>query len=72
MLFPERLETERLHLERFYHDTVDVFEYHEVRSRHEPDIEEAEYLPWDPHGTVIDHHRYTVTSEQYRHTAGGE
>ena len=53
MLFPERLETERLHLERLCHDTVDIFEYHEVRSRHEPDIEEVtEYLPWDPHGTV--------------------
>ena len=53
MLFPERLETERLHLERLCHDTVDIFEYHEVRSRHEPDIEEVtEYLPWNPHGTV--------------------
>ena len=53
MLFSGRLEAERLHLERLCHDTVDIFEYHEVRSRHEPDIEEVtEYLPWDPHGTV--------------------
>ena len=25
-----------------------------------------------PDGTVIDHHRYTVTSEQYHRTVGGE
>ncbi len=53
MLFPEEIETERLRLRRLCHNTVDVFEYHELCSYHEPAIEEVtEYLPWDPHKTV--------------------
>lgn len=52
-LFPRRLETDRLELERLCHDTVDVFDCYERRSRHEPGIEEVtRHLPWDPHETV--------------------
>lgn len=53
MLFPERIETERLRLERLCLDTVDCFEYYECCSRHEPAIDEVtRYLPWDTHETV--------------------
>jgi ribosomal-protein-alanine N-acetyltransferase len=52
-LFPHRLGTDRLELERLCHDTVDIFECYRRRSRHEPDIEEVTaFLPWDPHETV--------------------
>ena len=53
MLFPEEIETERLHLRRLCHETVDLFEYHELCSHRESGIEAVtEYLPWDPHETV--------------------
>lgn len=53
MLFPEELETERLHLEQLCHDTVDVFAYYECCSHNEPAIEEVtRYLPWNTHKTV--------------------
>lgn len=52
-LFPERIETERLHLERLAQDTVDVFEYHDLCSGERTDIEAiTRYLPWDPHESV--------------------
>lgn len=53
MIFPPELETERLRMERLCPETVDVFEYYERCSNHEPAIEEVtRYLPWDPHETV--------------------
>lgn len=53
MLFPEKIETDRLHLEQLCHDNVDVFAYYECCSHHEPAIEEVtQYLPWDTHKTV--------------------
>ncbi len=64
MLFPEELETERLHLERLSRETVDVFEYYELCSHHEPAIEEVtEYLPWDPHETVKETEDYLAELE---------
>lgn len=52
MLFPAEIETDRLHLRRLSR-SVDVVEYYECCSAHEPAIEEVtRYLPWDPHGTV--------------------
>lgn len=51
-LFPTELTTERLHLERLCHDTVDTFEYYRHCSRHNPSIEEVTArLPWSPHET---------------------
>jgi hypothetical protein len=64
-LFPHRLETDRLELERLCHDTVDIFECYRRRSRHEPDIEEVTaFLPWDPHETVGETADYVDELEQ--------
>jgi RimJ/RimL family protein N-acetyltransferase len=53
MLFPDEIETSRLRLQRLYPETVDIFDYYEVCSSHEPAIDEiTQYLPWDPHETV--------------------
>lgn len=53
MLFPPELATDRLALRRLCHETVDVFDYHEICSRREPGIDAiTEYLPWEPHETV--------------------
>lgn len=59
MLFPETLETDRLRLERLSHDTVDLFEYHQHCSEHEPGIADVtRYLPWGIHGTVQETSEY--------------
>jgi len=55
MLFPEEIATERLRLERFCHDAVDVFEYYERFSRREDDIEDVtRFFPRGPHETLQD------------------
>jgi hypothetical protein len=51
-LFPERIETDRLVLEAFTRENVDVETLYRHSSRHNPHIEEiTEYLTWDPHET---------------------
>lgn len=51
-LFPRRLETDRLELQRLCHETVDAREYYERCSEHNAHIDEVtRYLPWDPHET---------------------
>ena len=51
-LFPERIETGRLALERLARENVDVHEFYRLCSRHEPDIGEVtRYLTWTPHAT---------------------
>lgn len=51
-LFPERIETDRLVLERLCRGNVGVDEFYRIASRHEPDIEEiTQYLTWNPHRT---------------------
>lgn len=53
MLFPPEIETDRLQFRRLCHETVDVFDYHEVCSQQESGIEDVtEFLPWDVHETV--------------------
>lgn len=65
VLFPEEIETERLSLERLCHDAVDVVEYYELCSRHEPSIEEVtRYLPWNPHETVKETSDYLADLEE--------
>lgn len=65
MLFPEAIETERLHLERLCHDNVDIFDYYGYCSHHEPSIEEVtRYLPWDTHETVKETKDYIDELEQ--------
>jgi ribosomal-protein-alanine N-acetyltransferase len=52
-MFPDRIETDRLLLERLSPETVDINAYHRCCSRHEPGIDAVtEYLPWNPHETV--------------------
>lgn len=65
MLFPEKIETERLQLSRLCHENVDVFEYYECCSSHEPAIEEiTRYLPWDTHKTVKETKEYIDELEE--------
>jgi len=64
-LFPERIETERLRLERLGHEHVDVFEYHELCSGERTDIEAiTRYLPWDPHESVKETSEYLDSLER--------
>jgi ribosomal-protein-alanine N-acetyltransferase len=54
-MFPERIETDRLILERLSHETLDVFEFYRVCSDAdgtEAMTEVTQYMPWDPHETV--------------------
>lgn len=65
MLFPERIETDRLNLIRLCHDNVDVFAYYECCSDHETAIEEVtQFLPWDTHETVKDTKDYIDDLEE--------
>ncbi len=65
MLFPESIETDRLHLQRLCHGTVDVLEYYRCCSDHEQGIEEVtRYLPWDPHESAKETNEYIDSLEQ--------
>lgn len=51
-MFPERIETDRLRLERLCHETVDVFELYECFAAGD-DLEDVfEYVPQNPYRTV--------------------
>jgi len=52
-MFPETLETDRLRLERYCHDTATPREVYDAFGRPSPTVEaETEFLPWDPLDTV--------------------
>ena len=51
-IFPKRIETDRLRLERLSRETVDVFELYRICSSDEGIDQVTSYLPWDPHDTV--------------------
>ncbi|WP_254864187.1 GNAT family N-acetyltransferase [Halovivax gelatinilyticus] len=55
-MFPESIETDRLRLERFCHETVDVFELYEAfAARHAEGVDEVfEYVPQSPYATTKD------------------
>lgn len=58
-MFPREIETERLRLQRLCNETVDLFDYYELCSQHEPSIEDVtDYLPWNPHETVKETEEY--------------
>lgn len=61
-MFPERIETERLRLERISHDIVDVFSLNEFYSNGDETAEMWEY--WNPHDTVKETHDYLDEAEQ--------
>lgn len=50
-MFPDRIETDRLVLERLCHDTVDVFELYDRFSGGEADAEVFDHVPQDPYRT---------------------
>jgi RimJ/RimL family protein N-acetyltransferase len=57
-LFPETIETERLHLERLDR-AVAVRELYRHANEDAPHIDEVtEYLPWQPHATMNDTREY--------------
>lgn len=63
-MFPECIETERLHLERISHDTVDVFALHEFYSIGDETAAMFEYWDSDPHDTVKETYDYVDEAEQ--------
>lgn len=50
-MFPETITTERLLLERFCRENVDLDTFYGIRSADEEIAEIAAYLPWEPHTT---------------------
>lgn len=63
-MFPERIETERLRLERISSNSVDLFELHELYSDGD-DVEEMfEYWDSSPHETVKETYDYIEEAER--------
>ena len=64
-MFPERIETERLRLERLCAENVDALALYDHCSRHNPDIEEmTEHLTWKPHETPKETADFVRTVEE--------
>lgn len=63
-MFPERIETERLHLERISHETVDVSDLHELYREGEHADELFEYWDSSPHQTLKETYDYVEDAEQ--------
>ncbi|WP_160133421.1 GNAT family N-acetyltransferase [Halococcus salsus] len=60
-MFPERIETDRLILERLCHETLDVFEFYDICSDADgPEAmdEVTRYMPWEPHQTLLESKEY--------------
>ena len=60
-MFPERIETDRLTLERLCHETLDVFEFYDICSDADgPEAmdEVTRYMPWEPHQTLLESKEY--------------
>ena len=60
-MFPERIETDRLILERLCHETLDVFEFYAICSDADgPEAmdEVTRYMPWEPHQTLLESKEY--------------
>ncbi|GAA0252919.1 GNAT family N-acetyltransferase [Haladaptatus pallidirubidus] len=63
-MFPERLETDRLNLERISHDSVDVFVLHELYSDGDDTEEMFEYWDSAPHETMKETYDYVDKAER--------
>lgn len=63
-MFPEHIETERLHLERISHSSVDVFDLHEFYSNGDEVEEMYEYWDSSPHETVKETYDYVDEAER--------
>ncbi len=62
-LFPTRIETDRLLLERLCHDNVGLQEYYRICSNDEAIDEVTEYVTWSPHETLKETKEYIDTVE---------
>ena len=62
-MFPERLETERLSLVRFGHDTVDLQELYRVLSSDEIG-RIARFMPWERHATIEETYEFVERIER--------
>ncbi|WP_137289964.1 GNAT family N-acetyltransferase [Natronorubrum halophilum] len=63
-MFPERIETDRLSLERISHNSVDVFDLHELYSDGDDTEEMFEYWDSVPHETVKETYNYVDEAEE--------
>ena len=63
-MFPERIETDRLTLERISHDLIDVFDLYELYSVGDETEEMFEYWDTPPHETVKDTYDYIDEAER--------
>jgi RimJ/RimL family protein N-acetyltransferase len=70
-MFPDHIGTDRLHLERISHDTVDVFALHELYSDGEVTEEMFEYWGSSPHETVKETFDYVDEAERRWDEADG-
>ncbi|MFC4541200.1 GNAT family N-acetyltransferase [Halosolutus amylolyticus] len=74
-MFPDRIETERLRLERLCHENVDVFELYESFARRHADApdEVFEHVPQTPYRTMKDaHDQLEDAEERWEDTDGAE
>jgi RimJ/RimL family protein N-acetyltransferase len=62
-MFPERLETERLSLVRFGHDTVDLHELYRALSADEME-RVSRFMPWEPHATIRETYEFVERAEE--------
>lgn len=52
MVFPERIESDRLTLERLTREHIDLFELYRISSQ-DPGIDDVtQYMPWSPHDSI--------------------
>lgn len=63
-MFPERIDTERLHLERISHSTADVFDLHDLYSDGDEAEEMFKYWDSSPHKTVKETDDYIDEAER--------
>ncbi len=63
-MFPERIETDRLRLERVSHGSVDVLALHEFYGDDDDAAELFEYWDSTPHETVKETHEYVDEAER--------
>lgn len=70
-MFPERIETDRLYLERISAETVDLFALHEFYSDGDDTEEMFEYWDSSPHETVRETADYIEEAERQWNDAEG-
>ena len=70
-LFPTRIETDRLLLERLCHNTVDLQTYYRICSSDDAIEEVTQYMTWSPHETLKETKEYVDTVEDEWHEGDG-